>query len=191
MAQDEYILGYEWELFSDYVASVTFTYRNLVQGIEDVTIDEALGIRGGFNYVLANPGRDIRTFRDLDDDGTLEEITLSAEDLRYPSIKRRYKALTLDLKRRWDGVFYVRGAYTLSHSYGNYEGTVRSDTGEDIAGFTTQFDFAGMLEGANGDLPNDRRHMVRIWGRQPSSTFGLPIGFQQPRSVRIGLQYGS
>ena len=49
MAQDEYLLGYEWELFSDYVASVTFTYRNLVRGIEDVTIDEALGIRGGFN----------------------------------------------------------------------------------------------------------------------------------------------
>ena len=50
------------------------------------------------------------------------KITLSAEDLGYPSMKRRYKAMTLDLKRPWDGVFYLRGAYTLSHSYGNYEG---------------------------------------------------------------------
>ena len=118
MAQDEYILGYEWQVLSDYVASVTFTYRDLVQGIEDVTIDEALGGRRGFSfrptYVLANPGRDIRTFYDLDGDGTLDEITLSAEDLRYPRAERRYKALTLDVKRRWEGVFYVRGAYTLS-----------------------------------------------------------------------------
>ena len=300
MAQDEYILGYEWQVLSDYVASVTFTYRDLVQGIEDVTIDEALGSRSGFSfrstYVLANPGRDIRTFYDLDGDGSLDEITLAAADLRYPSATRRYKALTLDLKRPWEGVFYVRGAYTLSHSYGNYEGTVRSDTGEDIAGFTTQFDAAGLLDGAEGDLPNDRRHMLRIWGvwefadnwqvsaafeyssgrprnafgyhptdlhasrrgpvsffqqgmsvprgslgttsdirrldigfkytrdafasgnltlrldifnvfdfdaeaevderadgfwgRQPSPTFGLPIRFQQPRVVRIGLQYG-
>ena len=164
MAQDEYILGYEWQPFADYVASVTFTYRDLVQGIEDVTIDQALDISDGFHYVLANPGRAIRTFHDLDGDGVLEEIRLSPEDLGYPEIKRRYRALTLDLKRQWDGVFYVRGAYTLSRSSGNYEGTVRSDTGEDTAGYTSQFDFAGMLDGANGDLPNDRRHMVRVWG---------------------------
>ena len=50
-----------------------------------------------------------------------EEVTLSPEDLRDPPIKRRYKALTLDLKRRWDRVFCIRGAHTLSKSYGNYE----------------------------------------------------------------------
>ena len=164
MAQDEYILGYEWQLLSDYVASVTFTYRDLVRAIEDVTIDEALGIDGGFNYVLANPGRDIRTFHDVDGDGVLDEVTLAARDLRYPKAKRRYKALTLDIKRLWDGVLQVRGAYTLSQSKGNYEGTVRSDTGEDLAGYTTQFDFAGMLDGATGNLPNDRRHVLRLWG---------------------------
>ena len=86
MAQDEYILGYEWQLFSDYVANVTFTYRDLIQGIDDIATDEALGVFGEFNYVIANPGRDVRTFYDLDDDGTLEEITLAAEDLRHPPI---------------------------------------------------------------------------------------------------------
>lgn len=164
MVQDEYIVGYEWELIEDIVASTTFTYRNLAEGIEDVTTDQALGRFGDFNYVLANPGRDIHTFYDLDGDGVLDEVTLAAEDLGYPAAKRRYLALTFDVKRRWDGVFTVRGAYTVSRSHGNYEGTVRSDTGEDIAGYTTQFDFAGMLDGADGDLPNDRRHMVRAWG---------------------------
>ena len=164
MAQDEYIVGYEWQAFADYVANVTFTYRNLAQGIEDITTDEALGARGEFNYVLTNPGRDLRTLYDRDGDGTLEEITLSAEELRYPPMKRRYKAFTVDLKRPWDGVYYLRGAYTLSHSHGNYEGTVRSDHGQDLTGITTQFDFAGLLDGAEGDLPNDRRHMLKIWG---------------------------
>ena len=27
------------------------------------------------------------------------------------------------------------------------------------------------------------------WGGRPSPTFGLPIRFQQPRTVRLGLQY--
>ena len=69
MAQDEYILGYEWQVFSDYVADVSFMYRNLVQGIEDITTDEALGAWGDFNYVIANPGRGLRVHYDLDGDG--------------------------------------------------------------------------------------------------------------------------
>ena len=164
MAQDEFILGYERKILSDCIVSATFTYRDLVQGIEDITIDEAIGAFREYNYVLANPGHDVRTFYDIDDDGELDELRLSAEELGYPPVKRRYKALTLDLQRRWDGVFYARASYTLSHSYGNYEGRVRSDNGQDIAGITTQFDFTGLVEGADGDLPNDRRHQVKMWG---------------------------
>lgn len=295
MSQDEIILGYERKVLSDYIFGITFTWRDLVQGIEDIAIDEAIGVYGEFNYVLANPGRGVRTFYDIDGDGSLDELNLSAEELGFPSAKRRYQAVTLDLQRRWEGVFYARASYTWSHSYGNYEGTVRSDTGEDLAGATTQFDFTGLLDGADGDLPNDRRHQVKVWagwqfsdrwqasgafhfasgrprnafgyhptdpyarlqgsasfyqqgtltprgslgttanvyrldlglkysidaflggtliarldvfnaldldaelevderadrwgGRRPSSTFGLPIRFQQPRTVRFGLRY--
>ena len=72
--------------------------------------------------------------------------------------------MTLGLERQWDGVYYLKGLYTWSHSHGNYEGMVRSDNGQDDAGITTQYDFAGLLDGATGDLPNDRRHQVKIWG---------------------------
>ena len=163
MAQDEFILGYE-RIVSGYIFGITFTWRDLVRGIEDIALDEAIGDYRGFNYVLANPGRDVRTWRDLDGDGSLDELRLSAEELGFPAMKRRYQAVTLDLQRRWDGEFYARASYTWSHSYGNYEGTVRSDTGEDLAGATTQFDVAGMLNGADGDLPNDRRHQLKMWG---------------------------
>ena len=164
MAQDEIILGYERRILSDYIFGITFTWRDLVQGIEDITFDEAIGVFGEFNYVLANPGRDLRTFYDIDGDGELDELRLSAEELGYPKVKRRYKALTLDLQRQWDGVFYARASYTLSRSHGNYEGTVRSDTGEDAAGYTTQYDFTALMEGADGNLPNDRRHQLKVWG---------------------------
>ena len=164
MVQDEYVLGYEWQLPSDYVAGVTVTYRDLLRAIEDVATDEALGMPGSFNYVLANRGRDLRILVDRDGDGVLEHVTLAARELRFPEAKRSCKALTVDIKKPWDGVFHVRGAYTLSKSHGNYEGTVRSDTGEDLAGYTTQFDFAGLLDGATGNLPIDRRHLLRPWG---------------------------
>ncbi len=188
MAQDEYIFGYEWQLSSDYVANASFTYRNLAQGIEDVAIKQSERRFRRFDYILANPGRDIHTYDDSDRDGTLEPLLLTAAELGFPAPKRRYKALTLDVKRRWEGEFYIRGTYTLSRSYGNYEGTVRSDTGEDIAGRTTQFDFVGMLDGADGDLPNDRRHMLRVWGVwafaerwQASSAFEFSSG--RPRNA--------
>ena len=55
-------------------------------------------------------------------------------------------------------------ADTWSHNYGNYEGMIRSDNGQDDAGITTLFDFAGLLDGAYGDLPNDRRHVIKVFG---------------------------
>ena len=164
MEQDEFLLGYERIFWEDYIFGVTYTHRDLKQGIEDIYIDEAIGVFREFNNVLANPGRDVRVFYDTDRDGNLDELRLSAAQLGFPAMKRRYHALTLDLQKMWDGEFYARASYTWSHSYGNYEGTVRSDTGEQLAGATSQFDFIGLLEGADGDLPNDRRHQLKMWG---------------------------
>lgn len=164
MYQDEFIVGYERQIFGDYIASATYAFRDLRRGIEDITIDEAIGVSGAFHYVLANPGRAVRTFYDVDGDSRLDELNLSAEEIGMPAVKRRYHAATLGLERRWDGVFYAKGLYTWSHSYGNYEGMVRSDNGQDDAGITTQYDFAGLVEGANGNLPNDRRHQLKLWG---------------------------
>ena len=164
MYQDEFILGYERQVRDAYLVSLTYTHRDLRQGIEDITIDAAIDSPGAFHYVLANPGRGVHTFYDVDGDGNLDELRLSADELGFAPVKRRYQALTLGVERQWDGVFYLKGLYTWSHSYGNYEGMVRSDNGQTDAGLTTQYDFAGLLEGADGDLPNDRRHQVKLWG---------------------------
>lgn len=164
MYQDELILGYQTEFLEHYRGSLTYTYRNLGRAIEDITIDAAVGLPGEFHYVLTNPGTDVYTSYDVDGDGIAEELELSADALGFPDPVRKYHAVTLSLERSWHNGSYVHAAYTWSRSYGNYEGMVRSDNGQDDAGLTTLFDFPGLLDGAYGDLPNDRRHAVKVFG---------------------------
>ncbi|AGH46357.1 hypothetical protein [Paraglaciecola psychrophila] len=46
----------------------------------------------------------------------------------------------------------------------NNEDFVRSGNEQDDAGITTNFDQPGLVQGADGNLPNDRRHKVKIFG---------------------------
>ena len=163
MYQDEFILGYETEIGNDYRGSITYSYRYLGRGIEDITIDEAIGLPGEFHYILTNPGSDVTTSYDVDGDGVAEDLYLSAEALGFPKPIRKHHALNLILEKRWNKGLYVRLSYTWSHNYGNYEGMVRSDNGQDDAGITTLFDFAGLLDGAYGNLPNDRRNVIKVF----------------------------
>ncbi len=163
MYQDEYIIGYERTMFRDYLGGVAFTYRDLGTYIDDVTIDEALNLPGEFHYVLTNPGTAMHTFYDADGDGIAEEYNLSAEQLGYEPGKRTYLGLTFYLDKVVSDRLYFRGSYVWSHSYGNTEGLVRSDNGQDDAGLTTLYDFPGLNEGAYGNLPNDRRHQIKFF----------------------------
>jgi hypothetical protein len=163
MFQDEFIIGYERELGDDYVGGLSFTYRNLKRAIDDITIDEALGLPGEFAYILTNPGRDAHTFYDSDHDGVNEEYFFSAADIGIPEAKRKYLALTATIEKTVSDKLRFTGSYTWSHNYGNVEGYVRSDNGQDDAGLTTNFDFAGLMEGAYGNLPNDRRHQLKFF----------------------------
>jgi len=69
----------------------------------------------------------------------------------------------------------LEASYVWSHSYGNYEGLVRSDFASTVAGTTPDFDFRGLMDGASGDLPNDRRHFGRLYGAY-SWPWGLGVG---------------
>lgn len=176
MYQDEFILGYQQELMNGWTGGVRVTHRDLKSTLEDVAIDAALNAyaqangftdfeAGGFDYyVLTNPGRDMRIGVDLDGDGDLEDVNLTAAQLGYPESVRKYNAVEFFFERSWDDVWFVQGSYTWSKSYGNNEGYVRSDNGQDDAGLTTLFDQPGLTDGAYGDLPNDRRHQVKIFG---------------------------
>lgn len=164
MYQDEFIVGYEAEFWSNFRGGLSYIYRTLGRAIEDITIDEAIGFPGEFHYILTNPGTNVKTRFDVDGDGVSELIELSAEELGYPTPVRKYHSLTMAVKKTWNQGSYLDATYTWSHSYGNYEGLVRSDNGQTDAGITTLFDFAGLMEGAYGNLPNDRRHSLKVFG---------------------------
>lgn len=176
MYQDEYIIGYDWNAFEDWRFGVRYVYRELKSTIEDVAIDAGLNkyvlenygiadFAGGFDYyVLTNPGSSLKFSTDVDGDGILDPITLSASQLGYPEATRDYKALEFTFERMWDGQWMLGGSLVLSKTKGNHEGYVKSDNGQDDAGLTTSFDQPGFSDGSSGYLPNDRRWTVKAWG---------------------------
>lgn len=187
MYQDEFVLGYETKVSENWAVGVRGVHRTLGEAIEDIAVDAALNryveanygisdFAGGFDYyILTNPGTDVTFSTDVDGDGVFEEITLAADDLGYPKAERDYYAVELTFQRAWADNWMLQGSYTWSHSYGNYEGWVRSDNGQDDAGITTNFDQPGLLDGAGGNLPNDRRHNLKLFGAYGFDN-GLSLG---------------
>ena len=198
MYQEEYILGYaqtlEGGLLDGFDLGVTYTSRELASTIEDVAIDAAVlayctqnSIAGcadiwtGFHqYVLTNPGSDMNVY--LPELETT--VDLSAADLNYPKVSRKYKAVVIALDRPFDGDWGLRASYTWSSTKGNYEGTVKSDNGQDDAGITQDFDQPGLTDGSYGYLPNHRRHLLKVFGTKAINdkiTAGMAFRIESPR----------
>jgi hypothetical protein len=169
MFQDEFILGYQTMINDEWSGGIKYTMRDLGSIIDDITIDKAIRANGwaepgGNVYLLTNPNTDIVTSYDTDGDGTLEQVNISAESLGYPEPKRMYHSVEFSLEKAWDEVWSVSANYTWAHSYGNAEGYVKSDNGQDDAGLTTDWDFPYLMDGSYGNLPNDRRHTFKVFG---------------------------
>lgn len=194
MYQDEFILGYERMLGDSWSVGIKGTYRDLKSSLEDIAIDYGFNqyleqefgssctICSGFHYyVLTNPGQAVSITTDPDGDGPLanQQYTIPADLLGYPEAKRQYAAIDFNVRRAFDGLWMIDATYTWSHSWGNNEGFVRSDNGQDDAGLTTNFDQPGLVDGAYGNLPNDRRHMVKVQGSYSlTEDFSLGANFR-------------
>lgn len=201
MYQSELIMGYEFIDDSGILYGVKGIYRNLETAIDDVAIDQAVrayynagrGVwdlddtveevfSGTHQYVLTNPGNDMRVYIPEAE----EWIDLSAEDLGYPKATRKYAALELSLKRPFDGSWMADLSYVWGHNWGNTEGQVRSDNGQDDAGLTTAFDQPGLMEHSSGNLPNDRPHTLKARGMyqlENGLRFGSSVMWQSGRPI--------
>lgn len=175
MYQDEYILGFQAKLTDNMSGGVRGIYRDLKAAIDDqcdyrpiyaYAYENGLAFNPqntGFAYChLYNPGEDAVFLVDVDGDGTLETIELAADVLGPPAI-RTYKAVEFFLEGSWDK-FFMQASYTWSKSYGNTEGGVKSDIGQDDTGTTQDFDYPELTIGSLGYLPNDRRHAFKVFG---------------------------
>ncbi len=176
MSQNELILGYEHMVGDNWSWGVRGVAREFGEVIEDYTIDAGLGALGvacfdpdspefgscASEYRLGNPGSDFEGFYDFGNG--LEEVSLTAEELNYPEAERKYYALEFTFKRRFADNWMLQGSYTWSHLYGNYEGSVNSEIGQDDAGITQSFDYAGLMDNSFGNLAQDRRHNLKLFG---------------------------
>jgi len=180
--QDEYILGFDQQLSQNWVWGAKGIYRNLKSIIDDfcdarpfLAHEAAAGTpitnpaftewqTNGAPCLLFNPGRGGTFTVDTDGNGTLKNINLSAKELGFPELKRKYYALQLYLEHPFDGTWYGKIDYVWSHNYGNSEGLLLSDIGQQDPSVTQAWDFPELMVGATGNLPNDRRHQVKAIG---------------------------
>jgi hypothetical protein len=174
--QDEFILGYVWEVSRGWSLGVRGIYRDLKNVIEDVSFGRLLNgyaLDNGYDdfwvppdntYVLTNPGTNASLLWDLDYDGSYEEVSFSAAETGLQKVKRTYKALELYFERTWRDGWALQGSYTRSESRGNYEGWTDSYSGQADGPLMSAFDIPEVMEGAYGKLASDRPHTLKLFG---------------------------
>ena len=182
--QDEFAFGMEAALSKDINVGAKFTYRALKTAIDDHCDPRpfhAWAVKNGvddsnfgYNCALFNPGRANTFTLDIDGDGKLETINLSAADLGIPKVKRKYIALDLFVEYPFDGKYWGKVNYTWSKNTGNTEGQLLSDIGQGDVATTQAFDFPEFSVNGDGLLPNDRTHQLKAFGAyQVTPEFGI------------------
>lgn len=174
--QDEITLGFEKAWSSSLNFGAKATYRTLKATIDDFcdgSVIYAWAARnnvdtsnyGGFNCASFNPGKD-NTFL-VDFKGTGKDYTtvhLTKAELGFDDAKRTYAALDLFAEHPMRDGWYGRVNYTLSRSTGNTEGQTRSDNAQTDVAATSTWDNYPLMIGADGLLPNDRKHQIKAYG---------------------------
>ena len=175
--QDELILGFEKSIGSSWNSGAKVTYRRLQAAIDDscdsdriydklaaLGIDEdAVTVPG---CVIFNPGK-TNTYMLANADGSgYTPVQMSGADWGYgkTEAKRSYVGIDLFIEHPMADGWYGRVDYTWSRSYGNTEGQVKSDLGQDDVSKTQDWDAAALMEYAGGYLANDRRHQLKAFG---------------------------
>lgn len=175
--QDELILGFEKTLGEKWNSGAKVTYRRLQAAIDDICdsdriVDklDAMGVDPDSvtipGCLIFNPGK-TNTFLLANANGSgYTEVKMGSQDWGYGSTeaKRSYVAIDLFLEHPMSDKWYGRVDYTWSRNYGNTEGQVKSDLGQDDVSKTQDWDAAALMEYAGGYLANDRRHQLKAYG---------------------------
>jgi len=176
--QDEYIVGFDKMLGENWVFGAKATYRNLRTAIDDfgdpsaiqakmdkMGIDRSTYAFGDISGAyLFNPGR-TNLIKVPKLDGGYYTVPFTTADAGFSTgIKRKYYALNLFLEHPFDGTWTGKIDYLYSRSYGNSEGQVRSDIGQTDVSATVDWDYWQVMDYANGELSNSRRHQIKAYG---------------------------
>ncbi|WP_088330289.1 TonB-dependent receptor [Lacimicrobium sp. SS2-24] len=176
--QNEFIVGYEFMIDEKWSAGVRAIHRDYRNAFEDMYVDvmpddhpnipEACGNIWG--WFFGNPGRDLEVSLDCGDvtiplsEATDSWNSITGEVIGGVQPRRLYNALELELDRAWDDVWTANFAYTWANNYGNFEGGVLTETGNDIPGYTEIADDVAFLNTNWGKLPNHIPHSFLVSG---------------------------
>jgi hypothetical protein len=136
-SSDELVFGGEYEILEDARLGLAYTRRWLNQFIEDMSND------GLQTYFLSNPGYGM------------------ASD--FPKAVRNYDALSLYFSKSFSHGWLATASYTLSSLRGNISGLFRAQNGELDPNHNADFDSKIYTINANGPLPGDRAHDVKVF----------------------------
>jgi hypothetical protein len=101
---------------------------------------------------------------------------------------RDYEAWTVYFeKRRTEGEpWQFKISYTLSWLRGNYPGLFNTDSGQAVPNASTAFDLVSTLVNRFGPLPDDHRHVVKVFG-----SYELPRKWLGRHGITLGLGFNA
>ncbi|MBC3875944.1 TonB-dependent receptor [Undibacterium flavidum] len=179
--QDEITLGFEKAYSPEFNFGVKGTIRQLKATADDWCDQrpvDAWALRNkvdtshwdyGLGCVIINPGKDVDLLVDFTNgDGkvgkTLTPVHLTAAEVGLPRATRLYKAIDVFAEHPLRNGWYGKVNYTWSRSTGTTEGQTNSDTGQANVSITAVWDFAELMQYADGLLPNNRTHQLKAYG---------------------------
>ena len=187
--QDEVTAGAEHEFKNGITFTGRFVYRDLRRIIEDMSGINVTQANNGVPqlYVVGNPSTKLDIFQNVVPctsgancntstgytnfaNGNPFGIGGDGTPDGFPNPSRIYKSMELIFSKRlpfYNATFY--GSYVLSKLDGNFQGSFRSDNGQDDPNISSLFDFTntdGLLTGQYipGVLPSDRTHQLKLFG---------------------------
>ena len=136
-ANDEIVAGAEYEILANARLGLSYTYRNLVRTVEDMSNDEAN------TYFIGNPGEGIAD--------------------TFPKAKRTFHAVTVSFTRTFSDLWMAQASYTWSRLTGNYDGLFRPEDGQLDPNLNSTFDLKSLLLNQDGNLAGDVTHNIKVF----------------------------
>jgi hypothetical protein len=104
-----------------------------------------------------------------------------------PKPERTYQALSLSVNKRFSKNWMMRGSYTYSRLFGNYEGLYQNEQNYFAPNGNNAYDTPDLYVNQRGPLPNDRPHLGRIDGYYTHAVGSGSVTFALGFSARSGI----
>ncbi|WP_394827658.1 TonB-dependent receptor domain-containing protein [Pendulispora albinea] len=137
-SSSEIVAGGEYQISKNARAGISYTRRWMNHVIEDMSKDE------GASFFIGNPGKGLAS--------------------SFPEATRNYDAGTAYVMKAFADRWLAQVSYTLSWLRGNQAGLYDPATGQLDPNMNSTFDLKSLLPNQQGDLPNDHRHAIKVFG---------------------------